>query len=277
MSLATAIVRKFSIIHAGIYPMADAAATPDSRQIDIDDITAWLTNAPPVYAPGGPVAWMGGLPEGTTSASLAAVEVEAAARGAVLTVVVCPTEASATEALLRERGYDYASSWYYGPSASPETPAVPEDLTLRAAVAADVPRILELADRKRDRYETFSPIFWKKAPTPYLEFAPYITSQVENPENIALVAERAGTIAGFVIAQCRNLDEGYIDDYAVADDAADWLTVGVALLAEAGRLAQEQGVVSFMIVVAHADSAKRGAIEQLGFTLRKNWWVKAIG
>ncbi|MGC4043255.1 MAG: GNAT family N-acetyltransferase [Armatimonas sp.] len=253
--------------------MADS--NTEQRIFETGGITVHLNTAPPVYAPGGPVAFAFSLPEGATAQSLKEAETEAARRGAVLLVVQCNVESVDQETLLRAQGYTYASSWYLGKPLS-IAPLEQSSLTIRPATAADVPRILEIGERKREQYDTFSPVFWKKAPTPREEFAPYVTSQVESEQNVALVAEADGAMHGYLIAQYRNLAEGYIDDYAVADPHTDWPGAGVALLSVAEQLAEERGVETIMIVTGHADAPKRAAAEQRGFTLRKNWLVKPL-
>jgi hypothetical protein len=188
-------------------------------------------------------------------------------------VVQCTVAETAHEALLLRSGYTFASSWYSGPLTARGSSG---DGSVRTATAADVPRLLEIGEQKREQYETFSPVFWRKAAAPRETFAPFITGQVESETNVALVFGIAGEIKGYILAQCRNLAEGYVDDYALANPATDWPTVGVALLSEAARLAHERGVTAFTIVTGHADTPKRNAVEKLGFTLGKNWLVKPL-
>ena len=83
-------------------------------------------------------------------------------------------------------------------------------------------------------------------------------------------------IRGYIIALCRNLSQGFVDDYAVAAPESDWRSAGVLLLAEAGRLAQMRNVVTLMIVAGHDDIPKRAAIESLGYVLQKNWMIKPL-
>ncbi|MBC8104864.1 MAG: hypothetical protein H7Z41_20000 [Cytophagales bacterium] len=250
----------------------------DPRRFDVGRVSIHLNHAPPVYDPGGPVAFVGDLPDGAEGGFLTKAETEAARRGAVLMVVQCPVAAEASEALLRESGYTFASSWYSGSliAFAAFSDTVSPASSVRTATAADVPRLLEIGERKREQYEAFSPIFWKKAPVARETFAPFVTSQIENEKNIALVFEVNGDIRGYIIAQCGNPADGYVDDYTVADPAADWPTVGASLLAEAGRQAQARGVSAFTIVTGHADDPKRAVVEELGFTLGKNWLVKPL-
>jgi hypothetical protein len=66
--------------------------------------------APPVYDPGGPVLLVDRLDE---DAEVAAVEREAAARGAVLAIVPA-TPGTARAGELRRQGWNVASDWYLG-------------------------------------------------------------------------------------------------------------------------------------------------------------------
>ncbi|MES2462090.1 MAG: hypothetical protein V4671_16010 [Armatimonadota bacterium] len=248
----------------------------DPRRFDIDSVSVHLSQAPPVYDPGGPVAFVGSLPNETASAVLPEAEREAARRGAVLMVVQCLASAEAQEAFLLGNGYTFASSWYSGPLGKSLT-TVDSVGAVRTATATDVPRILEMGEQKRKQYETFSPVFWKKTSAPRETFAPFITGQIESEKNIALVWETSGEIRGYLIAQCGNPSDGYIDDYTVADPTADWPTVGAALLATASRRAHARGVTAFTIVTGHADTPKRTAVEKQGFILGKNWLIKSFG
>ena len=246
----------------------------DQRRFDIGGVSVHLSQAPPVYDPGGPVAFVATLPDTASVELLTEAETEAARRGAVLMVVQCLVEAATDEALLRETGYAFASSWYSGPLGPAD--GLGSARSIRTATASDVPRILEIGEQKREQYETFSPVFWRKASTPRETFGPFITSQVESETNIALVSETNGDVSGYLIAQCRNLADGYVDDYATANPITDWPTVGASLLTEAVRQAGARDVTAFTIVTGHADAPKRAAVESLGFHLGKNWLVKPL-
>ncbi len=246
--------------------------------IDAGGISMRLTAAPPVYAPGGPVALTLQLPEDMTAGTLTMAETAAIEQDAVLMVVQCLVKEELALALLLENGYAFASSWYFGPliGVTPYPENLHSPVQIRTATVSDVPAILEIGERKREQYETYSPIFWKKSPAPRQEFAPYMTGQVESANNIALAAVAGGQLRGYLIAQCQNLEEGYVDDYAVANPTANWSEVGSPLLTVAGRIAQERNISTFAIVTGHADITKRNVVEEAGFTLQKNWLVKPL-
>ena len=82
-------------------------------------IISAITTAPPVYNPGGQVCIVDDFavaePQDWTTigaALLAAVEHEAKARGAVLSVVVCPQRDEAKRTMLQKSGATVASEWH---------------------------------------------------------------------------------------------------------------------------------------------------------------------
>ena len=224
--------------------------------------------APPVYDPGGPVALLSRLPERTTSDELEAAEQAAQSAGCVLAVVDCPITDTATEAILAQRHFTRASSWCKG--TLQETTPPGSGVLIRAATAGDVARFLEIGEIKRHQYATFSPVFWRVAPAPRETFAPYVTMQIEKAENIAVVAERKGTVIGYCLLQpAREAGEAYVDDYTV-EIADDWERVGTALLSHAASLARERGIETATIVTGWADERKRAAVASLGYELQWN-------
>ena len=81
-----------------------------------------ITTAPPVYNPGGLVCIVDDFAVGNPTewgsvgaALLAAVEQEAKARGAVLSVVVCAQQDQVKRTMLRETGLTVASEWQVKP------------------------------------------------------------------------------------------------------------------------------------------------------------------
>lgn len=78
-----------------------------------------LQEAPPVYAPRGPVCLIDDFCVASDAewssvgtALLDAVERVAASRGAVVSVVVCPQLASAKRTMLGDRGFSVAAEWH---------------------------------------------------------------------------------------------------------------------------------------------------------------------
>ena len=153
---------------------------------------------------------------------------------------------------------------------------VADSRAIRVATPNDVPRLLEIGEKKRRLYETFSPIFWRVSATPRTEFALYMTQLVEAADNIALVAEVSGYVTGYCIVQKAKEPGGaYLDDFTV-ENQEEWASDGVALLSHAARRASERELTSFVIVCGHADAPKRAALESLGFSRYQNWWVQPL-
>jgi GNAT superfamily N-acetyltransferase len=236
-----------------------------------------LYDAPPVYAPGGPVCFdeafavAPDLPDRDALCKKLLDTAEAAAweRGAVLLKLTCSHGDETWASLLTRRGFTIASEWYRGRTPTAPTEASADALSrVRPATAADVPRILELGEQKRLQYQEYQPVMWRKSDLPRETFTPRVTSQVEDPATVALVHEDAENgIDGYVIAQ-----RGYIDDYMVTSPER-WEAVGGALLVEASRRSQVLGEARLLVVCAHADGPKRSALAAHGLELCLDWYV----
>lgn len=239
-------------------------------------LIAQMLNAPPVYAPGGPVCFVDEFevvrPQDlAVSGSQLLEECRRIARqrGAVLQRVISTAGDLDREEFLLSAGFTIASTWYYG-----RTDKVrgiePAKGRIRRARRDDIPIINSLGEKKRQEYERYQPVFWRSASISLEAVVPWLIDQIEAEENIALVHETRRAIDGFLIAS-----RGYIDDFAVSTEAV-WPTVGAALLAEAGREAVERGTEHFLIVSAHLDQPMRTMISTLGFELITDWYVRAI-
>ena len=85
-------------------------------------LIASVVNAPPVYAPGGPVCMIDDFAVNPRSewqtigaALLAEAQTRSQARGAVLSVVVCGHLDEPKRAMLHGLGFAVASEWYVSP------------------------------------------------------------------------------------------------------------------------------------------------------------------
>ncbi len=231
-----------------------------------ETLRAVLLSAPPVYDPGGPVCfiedWSG------DEALLTEAERTAAAKGAVLTRVICPHDDDGRAAALTRRGYAIASEWY-----TAVLPLSRRTLahTIRPLTAPDVPRLLELGEEKRRQYEAYSPVFWRMSALPRETFGAYLQAQVENPHVVALAHEEDGAVDGFVLASVR----GYIDDFMVAVPER-WPTVGADLLLAAGAAASDRGISSLLVVCGQGDRPMRTMLAAQGFALTTDWYVRPL-
>ena len=230
-------------------------------------LRATLLSAPPVYDPGGLVCfiedWSGDM------ALLAEAEQTAAAKGAVLTRVICPHGDTARAAALTRHGYSVASEWYT--AALPLRGILSTQDSIRPLTAADVPRVLELSEQKRREYQDYSPVFWRMSPLPRETFGSYMQSQIENPQVVALAHQHNGKIDGYVLANA----QGYIDDYTVAAPNL-WPKVGADLLRAAGDEAHKRGIKSLLVVCGAGDIPKRKMLAAQGFTMGTDWYVKPL-
>jgi hypothetical protein len=151
---------------------------------------------------------------------------------------------------------------------------------LRPAHAADVARMVELSEQKRQEYQTYQPIFWRKAASSRAVQTPYFAELLTRPHIIALVHETNGLIDGFVIAAVIGAPPVYdpggltcmIDDFCVAMPD-QWASVGKALLAEVGQLAQGRGACQFVVVCGHLDQPKRTMLAAAGLTISSEWYT----
>ena len=229
-------------------------------------LRATLVQAPPVYAPGGPVCfaedWTG------DEILLADAEREAAVRGAVVVRVICPRGDADRAKTLTRHGYSVASEWYTAPLPLANRAQAAH---IRPLTAADVPRVLELGEQKRREYQAYSPVFWRVSRTPRETFAPYLQGQIEDAQNVAMAHEQDDKVDGFVLVNAR----GTIDDYAVA--APDlWPTVGADLLHAAGDAARRHGLTSLLVICGAGDIPKRTMLAAQGLTLATDWYVKPL-
>lgn len=151
-------------------------------------------------------------------------------------------------------------------------------MEIRKAQAADVPWMATLMAARREVYERYQPVFWKRAEGAEDGHAGFLAMLVDNPDVITLVAER-----GFVIATLVRSPPVYdpggltcsIDDYAVTDDG-DWATVGSALLEAATAAAAQRGAAQVVVVTAHQDGPKREALKQAGLSIASEWWTAPL-
>ena len=231
-----------------------------------ETIRGIVLNAPPVYDPGGPVCFVEDWQ--SDEELLSQAEREATTKGAVLTRVVCPHSDTSRAAALVLRGYAVASEWYA--AALPLTGQASRE-GIRHLTAADAPRLLELSEAKRRQYEAYSPVFWRMSPLPRETFGPYLQSQIENPDVVALGHEQDVNLDGFVLANAK----GYIDDFMVTTPEL-WPTVGADLLQAAGAAACSKGVSSLLVVCAEGDRPLRTMLAAQGLTLETDWYVRPL-
>jgi GNAT superfamily N-acetyltransferase len=152
---------------------------------------------------------------------------------------------------------------------------------VRKALADDVSAIVALSEAKRLQYQSYQPLFWRKAEDSREKQASFLQHLFQRDNIIALVHERDDRIDGFVIATLVPSPPVYaagltcaIDDFCVAEH--DWSGVGNTLLEAATQAAKERGAVQCVVVCGHLDQPKREMLSAFGHTIASEWWVKPI-
>ena len=72
-------------------------------------------------------------------------------------------------------------------------------MRVRKARNTDVAQMVSLSEEKRSAYESFQPVFWRKAPNSAEIQSPYFKSLLSRDDHIALVCEHSGAVNGFII------------------------------------------------------------------------------
>lgn len=152
---------------------------------------------------------------------------------------------------------------------------------MRHALPEDIPAIVSLSEQKRIQYESYQPLFWRKAEDSRDRQAAFLQHQLTRDNIIALVHERDGEIDGFAIATLVPSPPVYaagltcaIDDFCVV--ARDWLGIGKSLLEAAMEAANQRGASQSVVVCGHLDESKRHMLSTLGFTIASEWWTRPI-
>jgi GNAT superfamily N-acetyltransferase len=156
-------------------------------------------------------------------------------------------------------------------------------MTIRKAIEADVPQMVELSKLKRAEYGKYQPVFWKKAKDSREKQTLLFKDRLKRDQVIALVEEDQGTIRGFILAKLVGAppvyDPGghtcFADDFVVGE-GQDWKEVGRGLLEEARRQSRERGAVQTTVFSGHMDQPKRDMLSGLGFTIATETYVKGI-
>ncbi|WP_165977861.1 GNAT family N-acetyltransferase [Nonomuraea diastatica] len=156
-------------------------------------------------------------------------------------------------------------------------------IALRSASPGDVAAIAELMARRRETYERYQPVFWRRAADARARHTAFLATLVDDSTAICRVAEREGRFAGFAIASLVPPPPVYdpggpactLDDYAVVDDG-DWATVGADLLRAVTEEARRRGAAQVVVVCGHADEAKREALRLAGLSIASEWWTAPL-
>ncbi|MCP9487245.1 MAG: GNAT family N-acetyltransferase [Gaiellaceae bacterium MAG52_C11] len=154
---------------------------------------------------------------------------------------------------------------------------------VRTGRAEDASRIAQLAELKREQYETYAPVFHRPKPDTRELHASFLASQVEIIErHVALVHEADdGHINGFLIATIVPPPPVYdpggltclVDDFVV-DPPSLWASAGRELLDEATRISKQKGAVQTVVVCGPQDAPKRAMLVASGHAVVSEWFTK---
>jgi ribosomal protein S18 acetylase RimI-like enzyme len=153
---------------------------------------------------------------------------------------------------------------------------------VRAANASDLDAVAAMAEARRERYEAFEPVFWKRRTGSAAMSRAWFAHLLSKPENLFLVAEWSGTPTGFLIAAPVAtppvFDAGptaLIDDFCV-DDPAMWPVVGQSLLRMARGELKERGFKQIVVVSGFKDAEKMKFLESEKLSLASTWWTATV-
>lgn len=156
-------------------------------------------------------------------------------------------------------------------------------MSVRPATPADAVAMVDLSEEKRTRYESYQPVFWRKAEGSREKQLPFFEQLVSNERFVALVHESNGVVDGFLIGQIVPAPpvynpggpSFYVDDYWVAG-GQDWDSAGTALLDAACAIGRERGAAQAVVVCGHLDQPKRSMLYGNGYTIASEWYVKPL-
>ena len=161
--------------------------------------------------------------------------------------------------------------------------AMPNDkLAVRRSRVEDVPQMVEMIERRRLRYQTYQPVFWRKATNSAEASLTWFAHMIESGVT-AFTALENGQVAGFVFANETPsppvVDPGgktiTLDDYCVADESR-WPDVGLALLEAVKAEGRKQGWRQVVVVSAQADVPKSRFLAANGLSIASTWWTTPL-
>ncbi len=156
------------------------------------------------------------------------------------------------------------------------------ELTVREAELSDVEGMVQLSEAFRSTLPGYSPVFWRKAEDSAEKQAAFFRALHTMDEWLLLVAERGGSLEGFVIARLMSAPPVYapggpvclIDDFCVVDES--WSSVGAPLLEAAEKRTKERGAVLSVVVCPHLGRRKRDFLLGNGFEVTSEWLVRPL-
>jgi GNAT superfamily N-acetyltransferase len=149
----------------------------------------------------------------------------------------------------------------------------------RAAIATDIGACVAIIQGYRQMLAKYQPRFWR----PSANAAAISTAWFAHlfaTADVAIVAEDAGNVVGFLIATTVPSPPVYdipgrtamIDDFMIVDPAR-WHDVGAALLDDARHKLAAEGYAQIVVVNAARDTAKATFLERANLSVASQWWT----
>ena len=158
-----------------------------------------------------------------------------------------------------------------------------KEILVRPASLSDITYMVALSYSKRRAYEKAQPQFWRYAEGAEELQSKWLSELLSRDDYILLVAATENKVLGFIIGQLVKAPEVYnpggltlmIDDFCV-ETAADWSSIGDALLTKLKQLAKEKSVTQLVLVTGHHDEPKREFLRDSGLACVSEWYLGEI-
>jgi len=148
------------------------------------------------------------------------------------------------------------------------------------ATVYDILQVVSLSEAKRKMYQSYQPVFWRKASNSAELQTPYFENLLLKDNHLSLVCESGQNLTGFlfgaVVPAPGVYDPGgntcMIDDFCISADAL-WENEGKALLESCRKKAALLGAIQFVIVCGQKDELKRTFLSNFNMSVVSEWYT----
>jgi hypothetical protein len=135
--------------------------------------------------------------------------------------------------------------------------------------ASDFSWAAVLMERRRERYSSFSPVFWRPATGVTGMHAQFMQTTAARDGAVALRTDHGFALSYPHEGRC------FVDDFAVEDDA-QWAAEGRSLLLAVWNEARSADQPILRVVTAREDEPKRAMLAEVGLEVSGRWWLKEL-